>query len=210
MHKDTIVGIAGAAILVAAMAGVFWYEGTRGAESQGARSFAIDFVEAPVNGPSKTGTAQVGTPVSEALKITTGNLTKITFTLVWTDEANTGPDSFKLKIEPPNATGLPAQESDVTANAATGGEITLEFDLGDLPAATSLNADTAEQAEARAMAQTIRSKGLGDWKFTVTLVEAGDATPVALPGGLPVNPVDDASNAFELKTILGTFAAKAE
>lgn len=213
MHKDTIVGIAGAAILVAAMAGVFWYEGTRGAETQGARSFSVSFAEAPVNGPSKTGTANVGTPVVETFKIAQGNLTKITFTLVWTDEStpNNQPDTFTLKVEPPNGTTIEAQESDPVANGAGApGEIALTFTIGTLPSATTVSADTASQAQDRAMSQSARSLGLGDWKITVTLTQAGDPTPVALPGGLPVNPVDDAANGWEIKTILTTFAATAE
>lgn len=209
MHKDTIVGIAGAAILIAAMAGVFWYEGTRGAESAGAREFAVVFAAADGNGPSKAGTATVGTPVADKLTLVSGNFTKITFTLLWTDDAG-APDSFKIRIEPPNATGLAAQETEAEPNEANGkGEIKVEFNLGNLPGATSLFADSAQEAEATAMGNSARRVGGGEWRFTVTLTAAGDPTPVALPGGLPVNPVDDASNAWEVKTILTSFAADA-
>jgi hypothetical protein len=108
MNRDTLIGIVGSALLVAAMVAVFAYE-RNNAQASGA-----DDADGPVVGePELLGSVQVGSSSQKTVAIAADGPANITFHLAWT--ASNGRDTLRFTVLPPPGSDLPAapsQESD--------------------------------------------------------------------------------------------------
>lgn len=190
MNKDTVVGILGAVILVAAMVAIFYYEGTQvpggtggaGGTGGGAGGNAL-YRTSTAAGPTASGqnTEEVTVDITQA------NVTAINFTLTWTDDvAQSDPDTFRVTVTGPTGTTYEG-----TAEGSDGGEgvVVRISPINSVPAA------------ANAAPATL---GQGTWTVSVELVGAGQvggapAPPVPIPG------VTDTGNAWDLATDVETF-----
>lgn len=178
MHRDTVIGIVGVLILVAAMVGVFTYERGQAANLLGDGTLAL----ANLTGPSLEGTANVGAEATDTLTIAQTNLTKITFTLTWS-AGQTSENTVELMIAPANGTGL---TEGVTGGPESDGEITVELLVPNAePTAGPL------------------ATGVGDYEVTVRFVGASVAgAPGQVPGGTPLT---DGSLTWNLETTLTAY-----
>lgn len=179
MNKDTVVGILGAVILVAAMVGIFYYEGTQapsgvatgpttpGAPPGGSANLTVS------DGPrlASDGSQPAGATVTKNVTINQTGVRRVEFTLTWTDDASQppgGPDTLKLTVTPPSGAGAGAKSDERNT-----GSIALTFE--NLTAAAS-----------------------GQWMVSVQVTSTGDpATPVPPPVPLPVS---DTGNSWAVAT----------
>jgi hypothetical protein len=183
MNKDTVVGILGAVILVAAMVGIFYYEGTQapgggttpgGPGPGGPGGLNVTTVD----GPTAQGAAGE-TPAPKTLNITQVNLTQVELIVTWTNP-QTGNQAFTVAATSPSGTAL----SD-TSN--TGMASVVFSPLSQPSAQTSLN-------------------GTGTW--TVEVTPGASANPACAGVGplpLPGNPC--APPAWSLTTRLSYYRA---
>lgn len=100
MHRDTVIGLVGVAILVAAMVGVFSYEQSQAAGIGGALALQN------VTLPAVTGSTPLGETTDETVAIDQTGITNVTFTLRWTPGA--GVDTLAIAVVPPE--GASAQQ----------------------------------------------------------------------------------------------------
>jgi hypothetical protein len=117
LNRDTVIGIVGAVILVAAMVGVFQYERTLAPGSLGG-----DLVLGTVTVANATGTTVITQTSEETLNVTQANMTNVTFTLKWTVDpvAQGAPAStatVSLEIVPPPGSNL---TGNLTAQGTSG------------------------------------------------------------------------------------------
>ena len=103
MNKDTVIGIVGSALLVAAMVVVFVYERAN------AEVGDEEGLTASIEQPSLSGTANVGQSDTKQANITAVGPSNVTFTLTWTAEQ--GSDTLKLSITPPSGSEIAAKGS---------------------------------------------------------------------------------------------------
>lgn len=121
MHRDTIIGIVGVVILVAAMVGVFTYE-----SGQAANLVPGEFVLATLAGPTLEGTTALDAETAEAITVSQTNMTNLTFTLSWSSTA-TAQNTLQLEIRPANGTGL---TEGFVSEAESDGEISITLPIG--------------------------------------------------------------------------------
>ncbi len=179
-NRDTWTGIAGALILLAAMAGVFLYE--RGQFHE----YEVSWSASEAGTMTETGTLAEGDTATFTLVVPEGAgiVANVRASLTWTD--NDGePDTFSLALAPP---GESASESDTSQR----GSIAISVPVNDQPATTTAAARSAEDAQEQT-AQAPTEEGIGPWEVTVTLVSAPGEM---LPGGTEVQP--DGSNGYTL------------
>lgn len=168
MHRDTVIGIVGVVILVAAMVGVFTYE----------RGQASDLLTGPggetmnFTAPAVTGNVAVGSTSENLVTLNQTGITNVTFTLTWTPGANSV-DTLVLVVAPPNGTGDPVESS-----PESDGEITLTIPVANTGAGGTL--------------------GVGDWQVVVEFVSAELSTPVQPPIQPPVGPSPDTEVDFSV------------
>ena len=178
MHRDTVIGIVGVFILVAAMVGVFSYERGQAANILGDGALLLT----NLTGPALEGTADVGAEATDTLSIAQANLTKITFTLTWS-AGQTSENTVELLIAPANGTGL---TEGVSAGPESDGEITVDL--------------LVPNAEPTSGPLTT---GVGDYQVTVRFVSASaNGAPVGVPGGTPLT---DGSITWNLETTLTAY-----
>lgn len=103
MNKDTVIGIVGSALLVAAMVVVFAYERAN------AQVADPDELTASVAQSTLSGTANVGQSDTKMDNITAPAGTNVTFKLTWTQ--GNGPDTLKITATPPAGSGITAKSS---------------------------------------------------------------------------------------------------
>ena len=183
-------------MLVAAMVGIFWYEGSRGVGGGAVRYTVTGWEEASVNGPQKSGTTDEGAESVDSVMVNQTLLSCADFVLVWSDDIG-APDNFEFTVTPPM--GEPKGQS--AANADGGdGEITVSFcDLNPQPTATSASGDDEADAKRRLGEQVGATGGIGAYNVTVKLTDAGDqSSPVP---GLPAGGTADTSQAWQVKVI---------
>lgn len=196
LNRDTLVGIVGAAILVAAMAGIFWYEGTRGAGTTGSFRFDVEWATAAENGPQTSGNLAEGESTDETVAIEREGLASVDFVLVWTDSVGTG-DTFKVTVTSPTGE---TKTAEATNDGGAEGEAKVTFTgLNPAPSATSVAGDDEEDAKRRLTEGTGMTGGVGDWMVTIELVQAGDQS-APVPQLPPVT--EDPGNDWKLKTVL--------
>lgn len=154
MHRDTVIGIVGVVILVAAMVGVFTYERSQ-ASSQGE---ADGGTLQTLAGPDASGTVAVGATEDKILAFNQTGITNVTFTLTWTPGQASSVDTLRLVVAPGNDTGL---TSGFESEAEDDGEITLTIPVANVGPDGIL--------------------GVGNWQVTVEFVSAAATTPVGQP-----------------------------
>lgn len=157
MHRDTVIGIVGVVILVAAMVGVFTYERSQAGDITGGDGLT----QTTAAGPEATGTTAVGATADETIMLNQTGMTNVTFTLRWT--AANGADTLRLTIAPSAGTGLTTGAS---SEPEDDGEITLTIPVNNT-AATG-------------------TTGIGAWQVSVEFVSASTGLPqeppIAPPG----------------------------
>ena len=189
MKKDMVVGIVGTVILVAAMVGVFRYEAARG----GGQSWHVTWQEATADGPDEDGTTQVGGTSTVELPVTAANVTRIEFTLRWTDDVG-DPDTFNLTIGDLSGRAWSAEGSN--------GEVTVVVDgLAPIPGELRLLAASQAEAEARVARDATTRAAEGLWGASVKLVQAPG---LRAPAG-SVEVQTDGQNAWTLTATLVTY-----
>ncbi|MHB8586007.1 MAG: hypothetical protein ACYDDF_09290 [Thermoplasmatota archaeon] len=179
MHKDTIVGIVGAVILVAAMVGVFLYErNSPAAEANGTSgSTSGALVLANLSGAGASGTVAVQKTTTQMVNLGFKNMTKATFTVKWTP-GSTSSDTVQVTVTPPvgggNSTGV----------TSTNGSATITINVP--------NPKPSGAAEAA---------GIGNWTVAVNFMsaqattQAGSVPPIP---GAPGTPLTDSSLSFQV------------
>lgn len=115
MNKDTLVGIVGSALLVAAMVVVFAYERANAAEVRDNG----EGLTPSIGQASLTGTVNVGSSDTKTSDITAVGATNVTFMLTWT--ASQGTDTLRLAVTPPAGSDITAR----TSQAEDDGSITV-------------------------------------------------------------------------------------
>lgn len=197
MNKDTIVGIVGAVALLAAMVGVFKYEGSQAQSTLGSQSFDLTWTTEDAAGPSVDGTSPLRGATEETLVIGDANITRITFTLTWT--ATAGADTLKLTVVPPEGSGLAAN----TSSEENDGELDLVFDIPNtVPPAATVFGNSEEHAKSRLADTNTKLAGTGNWTVTVEFVDATGVVP--LPGAPPVQ--QDQQVSWTVSTTLTQYA----
>lgn len=198
MDKDTVVGIVGAVILIAAMVGVFYYEGTNEAVTgTGGSGWTVTWPTATTGGPSANGQTNEGQTSSQKVMIDASNLTKVEFTLTWTDDVGSA-DEFILKVTPPG--GGAAKEASGSASPLT---VTIDGCNG-VPSEDDVGGSDEADAQSR-LARTHTTSGCsGEYAVDITLTTAGDARD---PTGTIVI-TNDGGNAWTLGTRLTSYSSE--
>lgn len=175
MNRDTVVGIVGSAILVAAMVGVFWYERSVAPVGDAAPT---DAGGDPATPPSPVaGTVALGETATTLVNVSSANATvrNVTFQLTWS--ATNGRDTLKLTVAPPPGSGI------------LEGAISEPTDSGDV----SVTVQVPEGATA-----------VGVWEVKVEFVRADpDPLPGGVPPPTPPPNSTDESVAYSVATTLG-------
>lgn len=156
MHRDTVIGIVGVVILVAAMVGVFTYE--RGQAANLIDDAVLTLANSTL--PALEGNVALGATADETVTLNQTGITNVTFTLRWTPGA--GVDTLRLNVAPSNATGLATGAS---SEAENDGEITLTVPVN----------NTARDGVL----------GVGAWQISVEFVSAEVTTPIVAPPTQP-------------------------
>lgn len=161
MNKDTLTGILGALVLVAAMTGVFFYE--RGQFSEynvewaAGEATTTNLDGNPLDhGADRTHTVNV--TLNEAL------VAGVTIDVRWSE--NQG-DEFGLEVTAPDGSSK--------RERGTGGRLTLMVPVQDAPPATTVadrDRDAALEQAWSGINETAREAGQGDWILQVTLHDA--------------------------------------
>lgn len=175
LNKDTVIGIVGSIVLVAAMIGVFTYERSQA----NAGAFAVTWESVQSDGPSAEGSTPLQQSTETTVDIAQTNLTSVDFTVSWTPTQGT--DTLRVTVTPPEGSGLNATEP-VEGDSGT---ITVSVPVPNaLP--TVDRAAGADESDATArLAQSYASPvGTGTWTITVEFVSASGVIPV--PGAPPV------------------------
>lgn len=149
MNKDTLIGIVGAAVLVAAMVGVFQYEQAIAAGAPGPADWAL----ATAAGPGVAGATDLGAVSEEIVNVTRLNLTEVAFTLTWT--AQNGADTLTLTVVPPE--GVASEPLTVSGDSGT-----LELKV---PVPNEKPTGAA------------RTLGAGEWQVSVQFTSASGLAP---------------------------------
>lgn len=161
MHRDTVIGIVGVVILVAAMVGVFTYERGQAGNLPDAGSGSTTNFTAP----AESGTVALGATEDVDISLNQTGMTNVTFTLTWT--ATNGVDTLRLVVTPANDTGL---TSGFESDAEDDGEITLTVPVPNTNAAGTT--------------------GVGNWRVSVEFVSADPDLPAPDPVPPPPGTTD--------------------
>ncbi len=204
MNKDTIVGIVGAVILVGAMVGVFWYEGTQ-ASALGAERFAVNFPNQAGSFPEVKGSTLEGQSTTQTISVDRANLTSLEFSLAWTDdEAGTAADQFILTVESPDGSisrskGPATSPISVAIDSATLGQAA--------PEPKTENGRNEADAASRVAAAHTGTAGNGNWTVTIEMSQAGKGTCAPQPVGCPAGQ-GDTGNSWTLKVAYTAYQAQ--
>ncbi len=197
--KDTLIGIVGAIILVAALTGVFYYEGSQANGAAGSQAYDVAWSSRTVNGPGADGYLEEGNSEDVELNITTRNLTTATFVLEWTDDTG-DPDRFRVTVTSPDGAFTNTSEGN-------SGRITVTIPgVNSVPPETTIYANTMDGAREKAADKYTATRGVGTWVVTVELVNAGDFNPAGT--GPPVQ--EDEGNTWELTSELEAYQPNLE
>lgn len=184
--RDTLVGILGAAVLVAAMVGVFAFERSQ------FREYDVTWSMEEAGSRTMNGTLDEGDTDPHPITLTDDDLpegramAQVRATVEWTDDVG-DPDTFSVAIAGPGDRSAGPAEDD-------GGSVTVEAAVVPEPDATTASGRTPEDAEDQAAAQLDAGQGLGEWTIEVTLEEA----PGEPDDGIPPAEPADGSNDYTL------------
>lgn len=157
-NRDVVIGIAGAAILIAAMAGVFFYERAQFAE------YDVSWNQVQAGSSSEDGTLNEGQDRSYTFTADADRLSSITLTLSWTDDVGAG-DTFEVVVQGPDGTYTASQE-------ASSSPLEVSIPIREAPETTTTVARSLEDAREQLNETEGWTNGTGDWSATVTLVDA--------------------------------------
>lgn len=194
--KDTIIGIVGAVILVAALTGVFYYEGSSAEGADGANEYDLTWDTRTTDGPGVDGETQEEETTTETLTVEAANITEATFTLTWTDDTGSA-DTFNVTVT------SPAGETESASGDSEELSVTFE-NINTVPPDGTVSGDSEEDARSQAADQYTATRGQGDWTVEITCENAGDANPV---GTGPAIEEDD-GNSWELASELTVYEAQ--
>lgn len=189
MKRDLVIGIVGAAILLAAMVGVFRYEAARAGDA-----FDVAWTTETSAGPSTSGQTAEGAESQVTLSVNQTNLTSLTFFLNWTDDIG-DPDEFELTVIDPDGVSQ-------TVTGSTGSLAVTFSNLSATPPPTRTLGQDEADARARLAQANTGTAGIGTWSFVVRLVDAGDQSVPA--AGVPIT--EDTGNAWTLETRQESYA----
>lgn len=184
MNKDTVVGILGAVILVAAMVGIFYYEGTQApggsAAAGGSGPFAVTWKSDMTSLAAVSGQSQLGQSASQTVNVTAANVTKAEFALTWTnDQAPIGPEKLTLTVKAPDG-------KTYTASGDTGTVTVLVSPVNAEPAVNHTGGASEADAQSALAGAYTTTNGTGAWTVTVNY-DAVEGQAGAVPNpGLPV------------------------
>lgn len=182
LNRDTLTGILGAVVLVAAMAGVFLYE--RGQFQE----YALDWQMSETGTQDFPGsTLQEGNSDSHTVIIEDGTLSRVRATVTWTDDVGE-PDTLNVDVEGPG---------DEMAGSDSGSSSPLEAtaDVTEAPSMATASGRTAADAEEQAANAVASEAGQGTWTITVTL----ESAPGEPDDGIPVTEeAADGSQSYSL------------
>lgn len=165
LNRDTAVGIVGAIVLVAAMAGVFFYERSQFS------TYEIDWQTQEAGTESDDGSLDEGSSEEHLFTADAEGLSTVRVTLTWTDDVGQ-PDTFEVTVQGPDGT---------TSEPVEGASSPLEVEvpIHEAPESTTATGRSLEDARDQANASASWTDGTGDWTVTVTLVDApGEQTPI--------------------------------
>lgn len=173
--RDTIVGVVGAAVLVAAMAGVFAYERSQFQE------YDVSWSTAQA-GQTNHSDISLSEGQSETFNVSLAAddlpdgraLAAVEATATWEDDVGQA-DTVRVAVDGPGNRSAGPQEDD-------GGSVTVRVDVADEPDATTASGRSPDDAEDQATSGLDAEQGLGEWVVTVELAdapgEADDDNPV--------------------------------
>lgn len=196
--KDTIIGVVGAVILVAALTGVFYYEGSSAEGAGGGSQWDVTWATETEEGPSADGSTDEDETTEETLAVSATNMTDATFTLTWTDDQGS-PDTFNLTVTSPTGETRSAEGDSE--------EISVTFEgVNEVPEEATVPGDSESEAREQAASQYTSKRGQGDWTVEIACVNAGDTDPVG--AGEPIE--EDTGNSWELSSELTVYVAQLE
>lgn len=174
-NRDVLVGVAGAALLVAAMAGVFFYERAQ------FETYDVTWEQIEAGSETETGTLEEQASGSYTFTADADRLSSVVLTLSWTDETG-DPDTFEVAVQGPNGTYSDTAEGDASP-------LEVEIPVQGEPGITTATGRSIADARDQLNTSAAWTNGTGGWSVTVTLTDA--------PGGqLPIE--EDGSQDYEL------------
>lgn len=174
LNKDTVIGIVGSIVLVAAMIGVFTYERSQA----NAGAFAVTWESVQSDGPTAEGSTPLQQSTETTVDITQTNLTSVDFTVAWTPTQGT--DTLRVTVTPPEGSGLNATDP-VEGDS---GSITVTVPIpNEVPTVERASGADESDATARLAGTHASTLGTGTWTITVEFVSATGVVPVP---GAPV------------------------
>lgn len=169
LNRDTAIGMLGAAVLIAAMAGVFFYERSQ------FDTYDVDWSQQEAGSDSASGTLDEGGSNSHAFTADGERLSQVTVTLSWSDDAGQ-PDTLELIVQGPNGTYSDSAEG-------SSSPLEVEIPIRDEPGPSTTTARSLEDARDQLNETATWTNGTGEWSVTVALLDApGDQTPVGEDG----------------------------
>lgn len=192
MNKDTVIGIVGSVVLVAAMIGVFTYE--RNQANAGA--FAVTWGTEDATGPTAEGSTALTETSQATVDVAQTNLTEVAFTVTWTPAQGT--DTLRVTLVPPDGSGLNASEPVQSDTGTILVSVTVPNPVPTVDRAAGANEADATARLAQAHASTL---GTGTWTVSVEFVSATGVVPVP---GAPVG--SDAEVAWSVASTLTHYA----
>lgn len=157
-NRDTAVGVVGAMVLVAAMAGVFFYERSQ------FDTYQVDWSQQAAGGETQTGDLDEGNSQSHSLTVDAERLSTVSVALSWSDDVGE-PDTLELVVQGPNGTYADSIED-------SSSPLELAFDVHEQPDVSTATGRSLEDAREQVNASTSWTNGTGEWTATVTLVDA--------------------------------------
>lgn len=189
-RKDTVVGVAAAVILVAAMAGIFLYERAQFQE------YPVTWEPAPVQSLGDGRTLSEGGSETYTLEATTTGMARLRAELTWTD-GNGEADTFAVDVESPG--GATVQES------AASSPIEVQVDVNPEPDVATAYGRNPDEARHQANASVTSTGGQGNWTVTVTLEDAPGTQGTGGVGGQ-----EDGANDYSLEVAVDRWMPRVE
>lgn len=191
VDRDTVVGLVGAVVLIAAMAGVFFYERAQFDE------YTVSWSTTEAASFEEAGSAlNAGASAEHAFTVDPDPVARVRVVIQWTDDVG-NPDRFRVDVAGPD--GLEGSAD------GESGEFEVVVPVSEAPSTTTAPGRSAEDAEAQAALGASTDAGQGDWTVTVTLLSA-PGQPVA--GG--VESQADGSNDYALTFVVEAWDATVE
>lgn len=185
MHRDLVVGILGAAVLLVGLLVVFIYESSSTPAPD--LAFPVTFATRDGGAVTQRGDLAQGEETSHAFELPVENATSARIVLDWTDDVG-DPDLFNLTVSGPGGLTLSREGST--------GSIEIDLPLTPAPAARTILGEDRASVSAAAEAQFSATAGEGAWSIVVRLVDAPGQRPVPQAPQVEIQP--DGANDYEL------------